>query len=207
MIQTPKFVTWLFPKRIWAFPDTDNTVYLTFDDGPIPELTPWVLQQLETYKATATFFCIGDNIKKHPEVFQEILAAKHTIGNHTQHHLNGWKTSIKDYLKDVHLCEELFANIQSPISNLFRPPYGKITSKQSKALQKKGYNIVMWSILSKDYDANISEAQCLQNVMKHIKPGSIVVFHDSVKAEKKLRYVLPKVLAYCKEKGWKCDAI
>jgi peptidoglycan/xylan/chitin deacetylase (PgdA/CDA1 family) len=209
MIQTPTFVTRLFPKRIWAFPAAKNTVYLTFDDGPIPEVTPWVLQQLDSYQAKATFFCIGDNVQKHPEVFQNVLDAGHCIGNHTFHHKNGWKTGFESYRNDVALFEETVdAAVQnSTIKKLFRPPYGKMTSKQAKALQKQGYNIIMWSILSKDYDIKISEEQCLQNVLKHMKPGSIVVFHDSLKAFKNLEYALPKVLAHCKEKGWKCAAI
>lgn len=207
MIQTPKFVSRLFPNRVWALPIRGNNVYLTFDDGPIPEVTPWVLEQLDTYQATATFFCIGDNVKKYPDVFQKVCDAGHGVGNHTQHHLNGWKTNSEKYLEDVEKCQSTMGYHQSSITNLFRPPYGKMTTKQSKALQKQGYSLIMWSILSKDYNANISEEKCLQNVLKYIRPGSIVVFHDSLKAEKNLRYVLPRVLAYCKEKKWDCSAI
>jgi peptidoglycan/xylan/chitin deacetylase (PgdA/CDA1 family) len=200
----------MYPKRVWAFSRLTPKVYLTFDDGPIPEVTPWVLDLLKEHNVKAIFFCIGDNIKKHPEIFKRILSEGHAIGNHTFHHINGWKTNTEDYLKDVasfekeiltHL-EQPLTNHVSPITTLFRPPYGKLTSKQSKRLQKKGYKIIMWDVLSYDFDSTVSEEKCLQNVLKNIEKGSIVVFHDSLKAEKKLRFVLPKVLEFIKEKGW-----
>ncbi len=208
-IKTPKFVTWLYPKRIWAFSRKENTVYLTFDDGPIPEITLWVLEELKKYNAKATFFCIGDNIKKNPEIFRKLLSEGHSVGNHTFNHLNGWRTNTSEYLKNILKCEEAL-NSEPRIQNsesVFRPPYGKMTSKQSKALQKKGYKIIMWDVLSRDYDATISKEKCLQNVLKNINTGSIVVFHDSIKAEKNLRFVLPNVLEYISEKGWKCNSI
>jgi peptidoglycan/xylan/chitin deacetylase (PgdA/CDA1 family) len=207
MIYVLKFLTRLFPKRIWTYPTQTSTVYLTFDDGPIPEVSPWVLEQLETFKAKATFFCIGDNVKKHPDVFQKVLDAGHVIGNHTFHHYNGWKTTTTSYIKDVAACSAAFKVQHPAFAGLFRPPYGKISSSQSAALQKQGYTIIMWSILSKDYDENVSKEACLINVLKHIKPGSIIVFHDSLKAFKNLKYVLPKVLAHCKQQGWKCESL
>ncbi|WP_432412058.1 polysaccharide deacetylase family protein [Rasiella sp. SM2506] len=213
---------WLFPRRVWAFSRKEPNIYLTFDDGPIPEVTPWVLDLLKEYDAKATFFCIGENVKKHPEIFKRIIAEGHRIGNHTFHHLNGWKTKREEYLKDIVAAEkqfnsiqlsektplkstqgdtnvastkiQIFKNIQAPSSNLFRPPYGKMTSKQEKEIRNKGYKIVMWDVLSADFDPSTSKEKCLQNVTKNIKLGSIVVFHDSLKAEKNLRYVLPKVL-------------
>ena len=203
MVQTPKLVQWLFPQRVWAFPRTKNDIYLTFDDGPIPEVTPWVLEVLKEYNAKATFFCIGDNIRKHPEIFNAINAQGHRIGNHTYHHINGKDASLNQYVADVVKTEEtineLKDNEQPTLpTKLFRPPYGKLKRRQAKAIQELGYRIVMWDVLSADFDTEISEEKCLRNVMQHIKPGSIVVFHDSIKAEKNLRYVLPKVLAYLK---------
>jgi peptidoglycan/xylan/chitin deacetylase (PgdA/CDA1 family) len=205
----------MFPKRVWTFPKESNAIFLTFDDGPIPNITPWVIQELKKHDAKATFFCIGENIKKHPEIFRTVISEGHSIGNHTYNHLNGWKTDISEYVKNVIQSEAeatkwKINNPQSAISNqqsLFRPPYGKITPKQSKTLQKKGYKIIMWDILSADYNTSISEEKCLQNVLKSIEPGSIVVFHDSFKAEKNLRYALPKVLDFISEKGWKCEKI
>lgn len=208
--KTPKFVAWLFPKRIWAFSRSENNVYLTFDDGPIAEVTPWVLDQLNSYNAKATFFCIGENIKKHPTIFERIISEGHAFGNHTFNHLNGTETPTETYIQNVNAFEETiqnFKNIEVQKSNLFRPPYGRLTQKQAKMLQQKGYKIVMWDVLSYDWEKEVSEAQCLQNVLKNIQPGSIVVFHDSLKAEKNLRYVLPKVLECIKERGWKALAI
>jgi len=209
LVTVPKFVQRIFPKRIWALPNKENNVYLTFDDGPIPEVTPWVLDILKQYNAKATFFCIGDNIKKHPEIFNRILAEGHTVGNHTFHHFNGWKTSTQHYFDNVSLFEKELTRHSSfvPRTSLFRPPYGKITSKQARLLQQNGYKIVMWSVLSYDYDASVSEEQCLQNVLQNIQSGSIIVFHDSIKAQKNLRYVLPEVLEYCIENKFSLNKI
>ncbi len=205
----PRFIQRLYPERIWAFSRSINAIYLTFDDGPIPEITPWVLNTLHKHNAKATFFCIGDNVQKYPELFKNILSEEHTVGNHTFNHLNGWKANTDEYVKNVLKCQEIL-NSESRIQNselLFRPPYGKLTSNQAKNLQKNGFKIVMWDIISYDYDASVSEEQCLQNVLKNIKPGSIIVFHDSLKAEKNLRYVLPKVLEYISEKGWRSSSL
>ena len=210
LVKTPQFVQRLFPKRVWAFPSTKKEVYLTFDDGPIPEVSPWVLDLLKEYQAKATFFCIGDNISKHPEVFNRIITEGHSFGNHTYNHLNGWKTGIDDYISNCSKFEEILHSVQNDkltINNLFRPPFGKLTSKQSKMLQGKGYKIIMWDVLSADFDQSISKEKCLENVLKNIQVGSIVVFHDSLKAEEKLRYVLPKVLEYIKSQKWKCARI
>ncbi|OAB80647.1 polysaccharide deacetylase [Cochleicola gelatinilyticus] len=210
----------MFPKRIWALPSKD-TVYLTFDDGPIPEITPWVLDILKQYGAKATFFCIGDNIEKHPEIFKRIISEGHKTGNHTYHHLNGWKTTTEAYIDTVERCEEVMISnkyevvsevvqnkkITEIIEKNFRPPYGKISSRQAKILHKKNFRIIMWSLLSYDYDASVSEEKCLQNVLNHIQPGSIVVFHDSLKASRNLRHTLPKVLDYISEKEWQCSTV
>jgi peptidoglycan/xylan/chitin deacetylase (PgdA/CDA1 family) len=196
-VTTPKLLRWVYPKRIWDFPECDR-VHLTFDDGPIPEVTPWVLDLLKAQGVKATFFCIGDNIRKHPEIFSRILAEGHTVGNHTQNHLNGWKTPTKLYLENVMAAEsqmlEAGLREQTERRKLFRPPYGRITHRQARALNAMGYDIIMWTVLSYDFDASISPLQCYQNVSQNLSPGTIVVFHDSLKAEKNLRYVLPKVL-------------
>ena len=217
LVKTPKFVHRLFPKRVWAFPNSKNSIYLTFDDGPIPEVTLWVIQVLKQYKAKATFFCIGDNVNKHPEVFQQVIKEGHSIGNHTFNHLNGWKTKTEDYINNCKKCEHTLnlvqddkstiRNQESEINNLFRPPFGKLTVRQSKNLQKKGYHIIMWDVLSADFDTKISKEKCLENVLKNIQPGSIVVFHDSLKSNEKLRYVLPKVLDYLKINNINCESI
>jgi peptidoglycan/xylan/chitin deacetylase (PgdA/CDA1 family) len=212
----PRFIQRLYPERIWAFSRSSNSVYLTFDDGPIPEVTPWVLDELKKHNAKATFFCIGENVQKHPEIFRRIIAEGHAVGNHTFNHLKGTKTETREYVENVEKARRQMiddgsekmdnsktSNQQSAISNqqsLFRPPYGKITSKQAKILQQKGFKIVMWDIISYDFDATISEEKCLQNVLKNIRPGSVLVFHDSLKAEKNLRYVLPKILEFLTEK-------
>ena len=204
LVKMPRFIQRLYPERIWAFPNKKDSVYLTFDDGPIPEVTPWVLDELKKHNAKATFFCIGENVKKHPQIFQRIIAEGHAVGNHTFNHLNGWKTNASAYIENVEKAErQMKSNSEFRIQNseLFRPPYGKITSKQAKILQKKGFKIVMWDVLSYDFDSSISEEKCLQNVLKSIKPGSIVVFHDSLKAEKNLRYVLPEVLKFIGKEG------
>ena len=205
--KTPRFLSWIFPKRVWAFSRKTSKVYLTFDDGPIPEVTPWVLQELDKFHAKATFFCIGDNVCKHPIIFNQIIKKGHRIGNHTQHHINGWKTSFEDYISDIALCDSALTTHQSPITNLFRPPYGRITTKQSKKLQQLGYQIIMWDVLTKDYDANISAKDALHNTIRAIRPGSIIVFHDSLKAQKKLKFILPKVLEYIKRNDWECCTI
>ncbi len=217
LVKTPKFVQRLFPKRTWVFPYHENKVYLTFDDGPIPQVTPWVLDLLKEYNAKATFFCIGDNINKHLNVFKRIISEGHSFGNHTYHHLNAWKTKTEDYitnckmfddaLKQFHNDTSKSVNHKSIITNLFRPPFGKLTSMQSNILQKKGYKIIMWDVLSADFDAQISKEKCLENVLKNIQVGSIVVFHDSLKSEEKLRYVLPKVLDFIRNQKWKCAKI
>ena len=187
------FLKQIFPKRVWNISTQNREMFLTFDDGPIPEVTPWVLKTLRKHKAKATFFCIGDNIRKHPELFQQIIAEGHAVGNHTFHHINGWKTSTEEYLEDVKLCQiEMESN--SVESNLFRPPYGKCTSAQAKAILKNNQHIIMWDIISKDYDENISKEKCFRRIENQAKPGSIIVFHDSLKAETNMKYALEKTL-------------
>ncbi|MCA6421586.1 MAG: polysaccharide deacetylase family protein [Flavobacterium sp.] len=204
-VKTNRIIKWIFPNYVWDIPNDGQKVFLTFDDGPTPEITEWVLEQLKKYNAKATFFCIGNNIEKYPELFQKTIAEGHAIGNHTFNHLKGWKTSTEDYIENVKLFET--KNPKLVTRNLFRPPYGKIKPSQSKRLRKLGYKIIMWDVLSRDYDQTISATQCLENVLPNVKTGSIIVFHDSLKAEHNLKYVLPKTLEFLKENGFVCDKI
>ncbi len=208
-VKTNRFIKIIFPKYIWELPNNENKVYLTFDDGPIPEITEWALTQLKKHNAKATFFCIGDNIQKHPEVFQKVIENGHAVGNHTYNHLKGWETSLEDYIENTKKCSETMTNCQlnTEHSQLFRPPYGKIKPSQAGALRKLDYKIIMWDIISMDFDQTITPEECLNNVLKNIESGSIIVFHDSVKARKNLEYVLPKTLKYLNEKGFVCEKI
>jgi peptidoglycan/xylan/chitin deacetylase (PgdA/CDA1 family) len=203
-IKTNRFIKKIFSNYVWEIPNSENKIYLTFDDGPTPEITEWVLRELEKYNAKATFLCIGNNIEKHPEIFEKVIAKGHSIGNHTFNHLNGWKTTTEDYLENSFLCEEqiLQSKIYNLKSKIFRPPYGKIKASQAKKLRQQGSKIVMWDVLSADYDAAISKEKCLENATKNVQSGSIIVFHDSVKAFPHLEYTLPKALKYYKEKGF-----
>ncbi|PHN02307.1 polysaccharide deacetylase family protein [Flavilitoribacter nigricans] len=200
LIKTPQFIQDLFPNFTWRIPGKEKIVYLTFDDGPIPEVTPWVLEQLEAYNAHATFFCVGENIHRHPEVFQQVVEAGHAVGNHTNQHLNGWSVDNLTYFHDIRHCARAVK------TTLFRPPYGRMKPKQAQFLQRH-YRIVMWDVLSGDFDPNISNEQCLDNVISNVNPGSIVVFHDSLKAQEKLEYVLPRVLEHFKNQGYEFHAL
>ena len=197
----------MFPNYVWDIPTHTKDLYLTFDDGPTPEITDWTLDTLKQYNAKATFFCIGDNIEKHPDIFQKIISEGHTIGNHTQHHVKGWKTKTKIYINEVLETEKQIQTYQPQRSHLFRPPYGQIKPKQGKQLIDLGYKIIMWDVLSFDWQKEISEEDCLNNVISKSKEGSIIVFHDSIKASKNMMYVLPKVLEYFSEAGYKFKAL
>ncbi len=230
--KTPKLIQALFSDYTWCIPvdkksdlQAGGEIYLTFDDGPHPEITPWVLKMLVNYNAKATFFCVGENIIKHPEIYKQILQQKHSIGNHTFNHLNGWKTNNNTYFDNIDKTEEIIKKKkrekrkekregESPTTNkqqatikLFRPPYGKIKSSQSKFLIKNGFKIIMWDVLSGDFDQSISKEKCLQNVIEHVQKGSIIVFHDSEKAFKNLEFVLPKTLEYFSKKGYVFNAL
>ena len=201
-IKTSLLIKKLFSKYVWDIPNTENKIYLTFDDGPTPEITEWVLQELKKYNAKATFFCIGNNIEKHPEIFLKVIAEGHSIGNHTFNHLNGWKTSTEEYLTNFKRCETEIYKLKTADCHLFRPPYGKIKFSQAEKLRQLGYKIIMWDVLSADFDISISKERCLENATKKVTSGSIIVFHDSVKAFPNLEYTLPKALKYFKEKGF-----
>ena len=205
-IKTNALIKKIFSKYTWDLPNNENKIYLTFDDGPIPEITEWVLGELKKYNAKATFFCIGNNIEKHPDVFEKVISEGHSVGNHTFNHFNGWKKSTRKYIENMELCANSISNQKSEFCNLkstlFRPPYGKIRATQSKKLIQLGYQIIMWDVLSADFDTRISPEKCLANVLKNVKSGSIIVFHDSIKAFPNLKYTLPKTLAILTKRGF-----
>lgn len=178
---------------VWSIETDQDEIYLTFDDGPTPGVTNWVLDILKIHNAKATFFCIGKNVAAHPELYQRILDEGHAVGNHSYDHLNGWETKDEEYLGNIEQCAKLVN------SELFRPPYGKISRSQSKKLRDR-YKLIMWDVLAGDFDLSISPEQCFKNVINNISKGSIIVLHDSVKAEKNLRYVLPNLLSDCSGK-------
>ncbi len=200
LVKTPRLIQNLFPNFIWKIPTKEKVIYLTFDDGPTPEFTSWILEQLAQYEAKATFFLIGENVEKFPKIFQQILAEGHSVGNHTYNHANGWATENIPFFHNVRHCARLVK------SSLFRPPYGKLNPKQTQFLQRH-YRIIMWDVLSGDFDKNISEEQCLSNVTKNASKGSIIVFHDNLKAQAKLTYVLPKVLAHFSALGYRFEQL
>ncbi len=197
-VKTPRWVKKLFNSSTWDMPKSGRTIYLTFDDGPHPVITPFVLDELKKYNARATFFCIGKNVEDNPIVYSRILEEGHAVGNHTYNHLDGWKTGSVKYLEDVSKAKQLID------SNLFRPPYGRITIKQRKGLPALGkpLKIIMWSVLSGDFDNSITPEKCCSNVIKNTRNGSVIVFHDSEKAMERMRYSLPIVLQHFYDKGY-----
>ncbi len=203
--KTPFWMKFFFPQGlVWEMPQTaEPTVYITFDDGPHPFATQFALDQLKKHNAKATFFCVGENVTKYPDVFEQVLNNGHVTANHTFNHLNGWKTENNIYLENI---DKAAGYIKS---NLFRPPYGKIKWAQAKLIRRKhpDNKIIMWSILSCDFDKKFSGQQCIENVIKNIKPGSIVIFHDSEKAWDRMSFALPKVLDYCQKQGWEMKSI
>jgi peptidoglycan/xylan/chitin deacetylase (PgdA/CDA1 family) len=204
LVKTPWLLKKFYPQNlIWDKSRDKKIIYLTFDDGPIPIVTPFVLEILKKFNAKATFFCIGDNINKHQDIFFQLKADGHAIGNHTYNHLNGWKSDNKKYLDNILKCQELTQ------TDLFRPPYGRIKKSQIKNLESKIKNqkIIMWDVLSGDFDTQLSPEKCLKNVLKHTKNGSIVVFHDSLKAFDRLKYTLPKALAHWQAQGYEFHSI
>jgi len=199
LTKTPFLLRALYPSCTWKMPANENSIYLSFDDGPHPIATPFVLEQLEKYNAKASFFCIGKNVVEHPEIYQQIIEKGHTVGNHTMHHLNGWKTEDDLYLQNI---AQASTYIQS---NLFRPPYGRIKRSQIRKIRADKslpQEIIMWDVLSGDFDTTISGQQCLDNVIKRTEAGSIVVFHDSAKAWDRLQVALSATLDYFTQKGF-----
>lgn len=195
---SPFWLRWLYPTLTWHKSRKEKYAYITFDDGPIPVVTPFVLNTLKKFNCKATFFCIGDNIDKHPSILSDVIAEGHTVGNHTYNHLKGWKSLDSDYLDNVRKGSLLTG------TRLFRPPYGRIKKSQISEIRKHfpETEIVMWDVLSGDFDESITKEQCVENVLKHCKNGSIIVFHDSLKAFERLEYALPIVLENLSEKGF-----
>jgi len=200
LIQPKSILKKLYPKAIWNFESSDKTIYLTFDDGPIPGLTEWVLEMLKKYNAKASFFCVGANILKHPVIFEKVKDSGHLVANHTMHHIKGFKYSVTDYIKEVEACKALVGN------DLFRPPYGQLKRSQYRALTEKNYKIVFWDVISYDYE-KISPETCANNVLNNSKSGSVVLFHDSLKAEKNLKYALPLFLKHFSDLNYKFETL
>lgn len=194
-IKTPEILKRLYPRQVWSLPETRKEIFLTFDDGPTPSITDWTLKELKKFGAKATFFLVGQNAEKYPDLIEAIRKEGHSIGNHTYKHLNGWSTNTNAYIKDILRCHEIVD------SKLFRPPYGRITKSQTSIMLNR-YQVVMWDVLSGDFDQTITKERCLKNVLNHTQAGSIIVFHDSVKAADRMQYALPRVLEYYAKKGF-----
>lgn len=200
LFRPPKLLKLVYPSFIWRLPSDGESFYLTFDDGPTPDVTPWVLDRLDEYGAKATFFCLGKNVEMHPGIYQEILRRGHSVGNHTYSHQKGWGMSATDYVIDVDTAADLID------TNLFRPPYFRITRLQERLLGEK-YKNVMWSILARDYNRSITPKECAENVIKHIGSGEIAVMHDSVKCFPRVESALPWILDEVYKRNLKCKSI
>ncbi len=201
LIKTPWWLRTLYPTLIWQIPTNEKIIYLSFDDGPHETATNFVLDELVKFNAKASFFCIGKNVLKYPVIYQRIINEGHAVGNHTMHHANGWKVSNEVYFNEIELAAELIK------SNLFRPPYGRIKRKQIHKIINNPYQIIMWSVLSGDFDLQLSQEACCNNVLNHAKSGSIVVFHDSTKAWERMSFALPRVLAHFSNLGYRFEKI
>jgi peptidoglycan/xylan/chitin deacetylase (PgdA/CDA1 family) len=209
----PSTIQWLIPSCTWRKEGQGKVIYLTFDDGPHPEITAWVMDELKKHQIKATFFCVGENLKKHTETAKQLLTEGHQIGNHTMHHIKGWKHKNDDYLRDMESCETEIREIHEQLDiekaqpRLFRPPYGQIKPSQIKLLRNKGYEIIQWSDLSCDYDKHLNCEKSLSALVKNAKPGSIVVFHDSEKAEHQLKQILPSYLEAMLAEGFTFETL
>lgn len=203
LVKSPLLLKWYYPSLIWNKTRAQRVIYFTFDDGPIPDVTDFVLKTLKSFNAKATFFCIGDNIQKHPDIFDRLKSEGHRIGNHTFNHLKGWKTEDQVYLQNFWQCQELTN------TNLFRPPYGRIKKSQISSLRTEfpELQIVMWDVLSGDFDLKLAPQKCYEQVIKHAENGSIIVFHDSLKAFDRLKYTLPRALQYFSEQGFRFETL
>ena len=193
--QPPKLLRWLYPRALWRMDKNVKAVYLTFDDGPIPEITPWVLDLLDKYNIKATFFLVGDNVRKHPEEFKMIVERGHRVGNHTFNHISGLKYLSYNYLENTNKADELIN------STLFRPPHGWMRWAQYMVLSHR-YTVVMWDLVTRDYSKRLNGRQVLRNVKKYVRNGSIITFHDSIKSEKNMKYALPRAIEWLLEQGY-----
>ena len=198
--KTPSVAKLIYPGLHWDMPSDKNKIYLTFDDGPHPEITTIVLSLLDVYNAKATFFCVGENVEKYPETFELLKQKGHAVGNHSHNHLNGWKTSNSNYYKNIEKANKIIG------SKLFRPPYGRISPTQIKHF-KKEYKIIMWSALSYDFDARVSKEECLEQSIKNSVAGTIIVFHDSEKAKEKMLFSLEGYLKHFSKRGFEFCAL
>ncbi|MCX2479012.1 polysaccharide deacetylase family protein [Pedobacter sp. MC2016-15] len=198
LVKSPLLLKWYYPSLVWNKSRNEKVIYLTFDDGPIPVVTDFVLNTLKSFNCKATFFCIGDNITKHPEIFERVKNEGHAIGNHTFNHLKGWKTADQQYIQNFQQCQQLTQ------SDLFRPPYGRIKKSQISSLKtiNPALRIIMWDVLSGDFDLQLSPQKCYENVIRNTGNGSIIVFHDSLKAFDRLKFALPAALAYFVKQGY-----
>lgn len=194
--QPPQLIRYLYPSAIWRMDKDERAVYLTFDDGPIPRVTPWVLDILDRYGIKATFFMVGDNIRKHPDEFRIVVEKGHRIGNHTFNHIRGLSYDINSYLENTDKACRMMMN-----TNLFRPPHGYMSPKQYAELKKR-YKIIMWDLVTRDYNRKFNGEQILQKVKKYVRNGSIITFHDSLKSEENIRYALPKAIEWLMEQGY-----
>lgn len=204
--RTPAILPMLYPQLLWRKAAGAKKLYLTFDDGPIPELTPWVLDTLAVYGVKATFFCVGDNVSKHPEIYAAIREQGHALGNHTYHHVKGWNMPTSQYLKEVQQCDEVMQPERSAGKVLFRPPYGRIKRRQIARL-KTDYEIVMWDVLTADYDQRQQPADCLRKSLAVTRDGSIIVFHDNLKATRNLQFALTPYIEECLARGFTFDLL
>jgi peptidoglycan/xylan/chitin deacetylase (PgdA/CDA1 family) len=198
LVKTPWWLRKIYPSFVWNMPRDEKNIYLTFDDGPHETATPFVLDELRKYNAKATFFCIGKNVEKHRAIYQSILDEGHAVGNHTFNHMNGWKNNDFIYIKNISVAAQFIK------SNLFRPPYGRIKKAQAKMLLSANQppQIIMWDVLSGDFDTKLSPEKCLKNVLRNTTNGSIIVFHDSTKAWERMSYALPKLLEHFSKQGY-----
>lgn len=198
--KTPAILKPLASDLVWDIRTSKKEVFLTFDDGPIPEVTPLVLDILDSYNAKGTFFCVGENVERNPQVFQEVIDRGHAVGNHTYKHENGWRTTQLSYLKSAVKCSQLVDSV------LFRPPYGRIRKQQANTLKKR-FNLIMWDVLSGDFDVNRTADECYSGLVRYTKPGSVVVFHDSLKAKDRVLEALPKYLEFLANEGYSCEIL
>lgn len=194
--QPPQFIRYIYPSAIWRMDKNEKAIYLTFDDGPIPRITPWVLDILDKYNIKATFFMVGDNIRKHPDEFRMVTERGHRIGNHTFNHIRGLNYDLDSYLENTDKACRMMMD-----TKLFRPPHGYMSPKQYAALKKK-YKIIMWDLVTRDYNRKFTGEQILHKVKKYVRNGSIITFHDSIKSEENLKYALPKAIEWLKEQGY-----
>lgn len=207
LFKTPVWLPWVYPHWEWKKRVKSPQIFLTFDDGPIPDISEFVLDTLQAYDAQASFFCVGDNIRKHPDIFQKILQAGHQVGNHTFHHRNGRQLSTSEYWQEVSLCQEQIDRyVPSTQAKLFRPPYGRLKAAQSRQVRRH-YRVIMWDVLTYDFDAQLSPETALSKALQNTQAGSIVLFHDSLKAEKTLRYALPRFMDHFARKGYQFSSL